>query len=128
MDLPEPSRHSDHSCHVQTSCELIKNQELTWSEIVENEEQERNREELLYKRDPKDTEEVCNTPDSERIPTADNDSAQELQVSLDYKGRPLAGPRYVEMSRAFLRGYSPYDEPVKKVIPSLLVRRMDYIP
>ena len=61
VDLPNKSRRSDCSCHEQTSCELIKNQE----------------------QDPKDTEEVCHTSDPGKIPTADDDFAQESQVSLD---------------------------------------------
>jgi len=108
-DLSDKGRPTDYSCYIPTPCE-----------VVNDEEQAQNREELLYNRVPQDCEEVSRTPESERILTADVDLPQELQTSLDYKGRPLAGARYEEMSHAFLRGRSPYDNPVDKGTPEVI--------
>ena len=112
LDLEEMSdkgRPPDQSSYESTSCE-----------VVNDEEQEQNREELLYKRDPQDNEEVRHTPDLEKVLIADVDSPKGLQTSLDYKGRPLARAHYEEMSRAFLRGRSPYDDPVDKGTPEVI--------
>ena len=57
-DLSDKGRPPDNSCYEQTPCE-----------VVNDEEQARDREELLYNRVPQDCEEVSCTPDSEKVLT-----------------------------------------------------------